>query len=347
MASSWKKTFILIIAVGAAVRAQGQLSASSVLPGPATATASAISPVATGPQQRPVQGTGPPVAGGLTESGGPGSSGQGAGPASVSPPSAGGPQGKGGAGPPGAHGGGQPGMEGPPGGAEAAAGGAGMQRPQSPFIYVPSFSMAVIAIVGYMIISYMTLAQCFTHRSWYLLILPQAALADLVGATARCFAVLNPKSKVAFMVQMMTFSIVPVFLGITAIMTFTRVIWWITPDDKRNKSTLKTPPQAISIIWAGAYVIPDIVKAISSFLGKPKSHDERPNPASLLNRLQSISLVVQFFAIACWTLWALRYMHKSKFWLLSREVIERKGRRLGWVCFISGVLLSVRHSAST
>jgi hypothetical protein len=331
MAGSWKTPLILILAV-AAIKAQGQFSSTSLLPTLTTAIPSATSSVVTGPQQRPVQDNLPSTATGPTGQGTSGSNGQGAPQGQRSPQSSGTQQGTEGGGPPGAHG----------GGAEAAGGNDG-EKPKSPFMYMPSFSMAVVSVVGYSIIAAVALVQACKNRSWYFLIVPQGAIVDMVGGVARCIAVMDPKVMVAFMVQTMVFNMIPTLLGIGVIMTFTRVIWWITPNEKRNKSVLKTPPHALSLIWASAFAIPDMVKAVASFLGKPKGHNERPNPTSMFNRIQSVSLVVQFFAIACWTLWALRYMHISKYWLMSGEVIEKKGRKLGWVCFFAGCLVSVSN----
>jgi len=36
-------------------------------------------------------------------------------------------------------------------------------------------------------------------------------------------------------------------------------------------------------------------------------------------------------------------MHVSRRWMMSAEVIEKKGRRLGWVCVVAGAVLSVCH----
>jgi hypothetical protein len=362
MAGLWKTIFILVLATGVAVRAQGGVSVSppsfsriqSSPPSQAAATPSSI-PSAAGPQLRPDQDGPPPVAAGLPGVGFPGSNGQGAVPASQGmSPRPGGQGGMGGPGAPGQNGTGMRGME----GMEGMGGGAPGGKPKSPFIYMPSFSMAVAAAVGYAVISFITLVQCFKHKTWFFLLVPQAALADLVGAVARSHAVLHPKAMIFFIIQQMTFGMIPSLLGIMTIMTFTRVIWWITPDDNRNKSTLKSPPHAISLLWAGVSVIPDMIKGVASFLGKPKGEmkemkpdvkpdpKDMPNPGSLYNRMQSICLIVQFFVFLCWTLWALRFMLMSRRWLMSGEVIEKRGRRLGWVCVAVGVLISVCHPAA-
>lgn len=251
-------------------------------------------------------------------------------------------------GPPAAPGAGSPpGAGGPPG--EAAGGAAppsmppGMEKPKSPFIYIPSFSMAVAGSVAYLIISYVTLMQVFRYKSWYFFLVPQAALMDAVGTIARTHATLHLSMKpgTEFIMQMMLLSAIPSLVGIINIMSFTRVIWWMTPDEKRTKQVLKVAPNVMSLFWAGFAVIPDMAKAPASILGKPKGHDERPNPTSIWERITSVCLVVQFFAFFCWTLWAVRYMLISRRWMMSGDVIEKRGRRLGWACVVAGVFVCV------
>jgi hypothetical protein len=178
------------------------------------------------------------------------------------------------------------------------------------------------------------------YRNWHLQLVPKAALAAVVASTVRVHAVLHPSQQLAYLVQQTIFQAVPTLLGVATVVTFSRLVWWVAPDDKRNRSTLGLPPALLSTVWAGMLFVPDVVKAVGGLLGRPKP-GAAPNPASLLNRAQSVAWLAQFFFIAGWALWALRFMGMSRRWLIGVDAVEARWRRLGWTCVACGALLSV------
>jgi hypothetical protein len=222
------------------------------------------------------------------------------------------------------------------GGPPGAAGGAAY----SLWTFTPSFSAAVGATVFYLIVSVATSVQLVQYRNWYLQLVPNAAIACAVAAALRVHAALHPSVQIAYIIQQMIFQIVPTLLAVMTVVTFSRVVWWVTPDEKRNRRALGLPPHTLSAVWAGMLFFPDVFKAVAGTLGKPKPHSA-PDPAFLLNRVQSVAWIVQFFVIASWTMWALRFMAKSRKWLIAVDAMEMRWRKLGWTCVACGVLLSV------
>jgi hypothetical protein len=210
-------------------------------------------------------------------------------------------------------------------------------------MYQPSFSISVGAAIVFIISTAVTTAQLFAYKTWYFALILQAAIIDVVASAARCHAVLNPQSKTAFIIQMMGFQIAPSMVGIVIFFTFTRVIWWVTPNDKRTRKVIGFPVHLISFCWTLLFALPDVVKAVASNVNKPPE-GKPPNPTSMGNRIQQICLAVNFFVIALWTLWAIRFMRMSRRWVISGEAEDKDWRALGWACIGGGVLLSVSCS---
>jgi hypothetical protein len=207
-------------------------------------------------------------------------------------------------------------------------------------MYSPSFSIAVAAAMVFVISCTTTTVQIFHNKTWYFLLLLQAALADVVAAVARCYSILNTKSMVAFAIQMMGFKIAPSLLAISIIFTFTRIIWWVTPNEKRTRKVLLFPVHKVSFFWTIFFAVPDMAKGILSQLSRP-GPGKRPNPTSVFNRIQQICLTAQFFVMVLWTLWAARLMRISRKWVISGEAEDKNWRALGLACIASSTILSV------
>jgi len=111
----------------------------------------------------------------------------------------------------------------------------------------------------------------------------------------------------------------------------TRVIWWVTPNERRNVQTLKAPPMMMSLMWCGIFTIADLGKAVSQHLFKPT------DPMGM--KIQEIGQLIQFFILSGFFLWALRFMTISRRWLIASECQEARWRKLGWtVVSVSGLL---------
>jgi hypothetical protein len=196
----------------------------------------------------------------------------------------------------------------------------------------------------YLIFSLITIKQIFTYKTWYFMLLPQAALGGLIGSALRTLIVAAPKAAgmTGMMVQMITWGLAPSLLGIVAIFTFTRVVWWACPDERRTRGVLGVPPRHISLCWSSLFVVPDMAKGVVGNFAKPKE-GERPDPTALLNRVQSGCWALQFFVFTAWMLWAVRFMVISRGWPTTVDAAEKRWRRLGWATVAVGVLLSVRR----
>jgi hypothetical protein len=212
----------------------------------------------------------------------------------------------------------------------------------SPFIYLPGFAVAVFGAVAFGISGFVSTYQYFTIKAWYFLLPWQAGLAAFAGMAARLHAVLHrdPNNMTSFIVQMTMSSMQPTLMSIATIMTFTRVIWWMTPLECMNRKLLGLPHHWISFIWAGILTTQDITKALAANFGKPKE-GEHPNPAAATYRIQQIALCLQFFIMLAWTIWAVLIMKMAKRWTRLDDEEDLKARVFGWVCVAVGGIMTV------
>jgi RTA1 like protein len=215
------------------------------------------------------------------------------------------------------------------------------QGPRNLFGYEASFSMAIAGVVSHIVLTMVMILQLKRTKAWYFWLLAQAALAGVVGIVARTHAILHPGEMTPFVVQKIALSMEPTMACLAIMFTHTRIIWLVTPNDKRNVKTLGVPSNWITCIWGFVFVLPDMVKGAISQLGQPKK-GEMPNPHSIFHRIESICGVFQIIAVIAYTLWAANFMRISASWHPYDQMVKRKNwRLLGWIDVAASLLVTV------
>jgi hypothetical protein len=121
--------------------------------------------------------------------------------------------------------------------------------------------------------------------------------------------------------------------NIGIIFTYTRLMFWVTPEDKRHFQTLWSPPMWTSFTWAFLLFIGDASKTVAQMAL------DRMSPLSML--IQIIALIYQFFVLAGFTFVTYRFMRISKKWLVHGECDAKDWRRLGWTIVASAAIMTV------
>lgn len=159
--------------------------------------------------------------------------------------------------------------------------------------------------------------------------MPQAALIGAAGMIARTHAVLNIGNMGAFAAAMFATQIPPSLVVFGNFFTFTRIMWWITPETELHTGTMMLPPKQMSLIWGGVYMVGEIAKAIGTNM--------RTNP--IAHRAQEIGIIYQMFCLALFSGFVHRYMRISRSWDVPYDAALRGWRGLGWtVCAVSAIL---------
>lgn len=203
----------------------------------------------------------------------------------------------------------------------------------NPYIYAPSFSIAVVGSISFLIAGFILSAQLIRNKAWYFNLIPQAALLEAAGMIARTDSTLHVTNLTAFAAQVLATAIPESLVAIGDIFTFTRIMWWVTPTDKRNHENMGVPVKWVSAIWASMSVTCDILKAIGSTL--------RTNPTA--QKVEMVGLILQFFVFTAFTMYSARFMWRARRWLISGEAEAKSWERLGWT--VVGVMgtLAVCH----
>lgn len=157
-----------------------------------------------------------------------------------------------------------------------------------------------------------------------------------VGMIARCNSVVTLKSTGAtgpFIIATMMEMIAPTLVSLANVFTYTRLVWWVTPNEKRNFKTLWGPPKATSIMWGGLFTVAEITKAVAQNALKPTD--------PLSTKIQETAQIAQFFMFLAFFLVSLRFMRISGRWLIHGAVEEKNWRKLGWTIVVSAGVLTV------
>lgn len=192
--------------------------------------------------------------------------------------------------------------------------------------------------MAFLIISIIIHVQIFKSKAWFIMVAAHASLMAVVVCMLRLHASLHPKEQQAYIIYMTISGIVGALLAVLIIMTFTRIIWLVTPNDKRTFKELGVPPRAMSLFWGGLLIITDMIKIIAQTMGKPKDPHAKPDPKSSFARTQTIAIILQFFVVVGFTIWTLSFMMRSRRWILHPEVHNRNWRTLGWSCVAMSLL---------
>jgi len=138
-----------------------------------------------------------------------------------------------------------------------------------------------------------------------------------------------------FIVFTMLDMIGPTMVVIANMFTMTRVIWLVTPNERRNMATLYAPPHWMSFMWVLMFSVFDIGKSIGQQAFK------HTDPTG--TKIQDIGQVLQVFVLAGHFLFSLRFMRMSRRWLIHGAAEEKRWRDLGWTAVAVGGILTFRH----
>lgn len=89
--------------------------------------------------------------------------------------------------------------------------------------------MPITAAVAYIFSFFAHTIQMIKYKTWYLNLLPQATLMEVVSMIARLHAIIRVKEDGvtgAYMIHMIISTIAPSLVNFANIFTFTRIMWW-------------------------------------------------------------------------------------------------------------------------
>ncbi|KAH8901274.1 hypothetical protein GQ53DRAFT_631306 [Thozetella sp. PMI_491] len=227
----------------------------------------------------------------------------------------------------------------PPGFDPVAIGSAGLQAGVIPFFpfFTPSFDLSFVAAVIFTVIGVIHVLFMFKSKAWYFSIGTQAAAFLGIGSILKAVLIglvgAGPSASLfgTFSAFQLMFMITNSILPLSVIFTYTRLMWWITPPEIRNFTTLWAPPMYHSFFFGLGQTIGDIFSMIGNgqFV-KPV----RP-------RLVAIGAVFQMLVWMYLFVVVTRFTWMSRSWRREKEM-KMKSQKLGIALSICSFLLSVR-----
>jgi hypothetical protein len=196
--------------------------------------------------------------------------------------------------------------------------------------------MAIVGCAMFLISAGFHIFQLIKWKAWYFFLLTQAVLMSAAGMIARTHSVMTLKDTGAtgpYVIFSMMEMIAPTMVVIGNIFTMTRIIWWVTPNERRNMATLYAPPHWISFVWALMFSLLDIGKSVGQNAFK------HTDPTGI--KIQDIGNILQVFVLIGHFLFSLRFMRMSRRWLIHGAAEEKKWRDLGWTVVAVGGILTV------
>jgi len=214
--------------------------------------------------------------------------------------------------------------------------------------YNPSFVSAVVAIVMFFLSFSLTLFYLFKKKTWFFFWMLDAVLMMLVGTVTRAMSIKDEDNPHYYIVSYLLIMLCPSVAAAACYMAFGRVIFHVTPPERRNFKNLWLPARFITPI----FVTLDIIGFLIMFIGlggmaaSVASDDIKSDPVKLKDTVDNarsalkVGLVLQLGMFIVFTLLALRFMMVSKRW--RNQWPDAKWRKFAFVICAACFLLLVR-----
>jgi hypothetical protein len=169
-----------------------------------------------------------------------------------------------------------------------------------------------------------------------------------VGISYRlpCYYVSFPRSRHGS--GLIEYSVAPSFIAAACYMTFARILWYVTPSDRRNFRSLWLPARWVAPVFVlfdmGAFFIQflGVVAAASAYTNTSK-RDEKAQQTKINNavRVLKFGLIVQLLCFGVFALIGSRFMFISRGWTVASINPPAGWRRLAWSVNTSATLIMV------
>ncbi|KAK3393978.1 hypothetical protein B0H63DRAFT_531928 [Podospora didyma] len=207
------------------------------------------------------------------------------------------------------------------------------------FHYSPSFDLAFTSVVVFAGLGVAHAWLAFKTRSMYFLMTAAAGIIMTAGMIIRLVFASVPADNngsyywpFAFMSVLITMP--GSILGVTLIMTYTRLTWWITPAEHRTLGELWLPPAYQTILLAGSQAVADSL----TFLGSG-TFLIRPGPP----HLAAAGAVLDMLTWIVLASLAVRFVYVGRRrWAPIEKDVQRGLQELGPAVCFSTVLLVIR-----
>lgn len=141
-------------------------------------------------------------------------------------------------------------------------------------------------------------------------------------------------------------SVAPSFMAAACYMTFGRIMWYVTPSDRRSFRSLWLPARWVAPLFVlfdmGAFVIQFLgVAAAASAYTHPRAGGPQQTKVASAVRVLKLGLIVQLLCFGVFALIGSRFMFISRAWTPVSIDPQPRWRRLAWSVNASATLITV------
>jgi hypothetical protein len=117
------------------------------------------------------------------------------------------------------------------------------------YAYTPSTVAAAIFAIIYIIFTITSLVQTIRMRSWIWFVMIFASLMETIGYVSRVASTKNVDAKGPFVISFVLIILAPVVVAASIYILFGRIVFYITPQEKRTTRFLWVPPRFLTPIF--------------------------------------------------------------------------------------------------
>ncbi|MCJ1476129.1 hypothetical protein MMC13_004794 [Lambiella insularis] len=191
--------------------------------------------------------------------------------------------------------------------------------------------------------------QYFKHRAWYLYLLMLGILMEVFGYWTRVLAIQNPSNNAAVFMTFLLTTLAPSFLAAGCYMTFGRIIYWVTPENRRGFRQVWIPARFVTMIFICLDMLSFTIQCIGIFFliaklsNSDRTSDQQNQYIKTTYNILRVGFIMQNIVFGVFTIVVLRFMFASKAWKFDwPESGSNKWRTLGWSVVIAAFLIFSR-----
>ncbi|KAF1937703.1 hypothetical protein EJ02DRAFT_426353 [Clathrospora elynae] len=221
----------------------------------------------------------------------------------------------------------------------------------NPYIYDPSFALAIIGAILVTLLSIYSIYQYLRHRSYFFWAAIIAILMLVLGFICRLVSAYDEKKEAPFLVSWLMILLAPSFLAAACYTAFSRVIWFSCPTHALDFATLWCFPRWIT----PTFVIFDLFSFLIQLIGASQISRQYGDDASgsrtisaseqkaLLGRVILIlGLVLQMLCFLSFSIISMRYFYISRQWTAHDLGDMKIWRKLSYTINVSSVIIALR-----
>ena len=193
-----------------------------------------------------------------------------------------------------------------------------------------------MAWIGGVIVSMIFLVhlfQVFYYRGYYLYLFMFGVVLEVLGYWTRVVAIKEPNNTGAVAITFLLITIAPSFLAATCYMTYGRIIYWVTPKDKRTIRYTWVPTRWVTTTFVSLDFLAFAICCIGIFVFIANEGKSDLSPAEKREIPYQVLKVSFFWQIAVFfivTIATLRFMFASKNFKYDWPDESGQWRKIAW-----------------